>query len=135
MRKRYDYKQTRETQKKTGMPLTSISSFRPLPLQLERGLRLPVVPQSFPCSPFFTTKWSLLACEQTLSVETKLKCTFLLVRSKQQTTNKETNKEINKHTEGEQTAHPSLPPGGLCSPVSKLLLLIAHEKGFERNKT
>ena len=39
---------------------TSMSSFKPLPLQLESGFRPLPVPQSLPCSPFFTTKWSAL---------------------------------------------------------------------------
>ena len=52
-------------QKQKEAKLTSISSLRPLPLQLESGLRPLPVPQSFPCSPFFTTRWSLLACDNT----------------------------------------------------------------------
>ena len=39
---------------------TSMSSFKPLPLQLESGFSPLPVPQSLPCSPFFTTKWSAL---------------------------------------------------------------------------
>ena len=75
--------QTREIRSKIHLKqkLTSISSLRPLPLQLESGLRPLPVPQSFPCSPFFTTRWSLLACDNTFIA---LPC------------NKKKNKKINK---------------------------------------
>ena len=69
--------------------LTSISSLRPLPLQLESGLRPLPVPQSFPCSPFFTTRWSLLACDNTFIA---LPCNKNKNKKKKQTNIEQSNK-------------------------------------------
>ena len=91
---------------------TSMSSFKPLPLQLESGFSPLPVPQSFPCSPFFTTKWSAL--DWGGKVKDKLQ--------ENKGNNKEQNKKKGARQGGKQEQEQSLQCSRLFSPPGDLRL-------------